>query len=615
MVKKSIENVLSEELANADSTELDQNLALALRYYDAETGDVAAGMSDLVSPDVRDAIESSMAEIMGAMTTDEPLAVFDPKSPDDVAMAEFETIAVHRQIMGRNRGSVIIETAVRDAMLQRFGIIKVDGDDEGIFLDVVAPENFKWSNDLASPWLNEARFFAERKYYTRAQLVQEEVSRAKAYEAPTGQPTDEASLVRHLDDFMMATAAREEDEQIECWECYLRNNDKGGYDCYLFVDPSLVLEREWYEFHPYATGVVTIRPHRFDGVSVFDKLQQIQTAKTYMLRQLATQTKLASQSRLAIRDRGVNPEDLQSDALNPVIRCKGSPGEELLPLPIQDVTSQLLSTLQWLDGIRREDGGASIDMTSPQMQVANESAHAAERRFSVKELQTQLMLKTIGETLIRSLYLLVHATMKQKMGFTTIKSGSEYYQGDPSQFPQRTDVQVDMGATLGVRQRRLGALATIIQQQNMVLTTGGSGILVTPQNLYAAQIAFGKLSGINQSELFWTDPSSPEAQQAAQMQAQAQQAQQQAAMQVQEESIQAAMAIEKYKGENALVKQHMVGEQNREIERLKAEVDYFKAILDAKSTNKELDIQEAQLILSAAQNKTETADEASSATR
>lgn len=614
MVTKSIEQILSEELDNASSTEINQNLALALRYYDAETGDVAAGMSDLVSPDVRDAIESSMAEIMGAMTTDEPLAVFDPKSPEDVPMAEFETLAVHRQIMGRNRGSVIIETAVRDAMLQRYGVIRVDGDDEGIFLEAVAPENFVWSSDLASPWLNEARFFAERKFYTRAQLVQEDVSRKKAYDAPTGQPTDDASLVRHTDEYM-AQAARDEDEIVECWECYLRNNDKGGYDSYLFVDPSMVLEREWYEFQPYATGVVTIRPHRFDGVSVFDKLQQIQTAKTYMLRQLATQTKLASQSRLAIRDRGVNPEDLQSDALNPVIRCKGSPAEELLPLPIQDVTSQLLATLQWMDGVRREDGGASIDMTSPQMQVANESAHAAERRFSVKELQTQLMLKTIGETLIRSLYLLVHATMKQKLGFVTIKSGSEYYQGDPSQFPQRTDVQVDMGATLGVRQRRLGALANIIQQQNMVLTTGGSGILVTPQNLYQAQIAFGKLSGINQSELFWTDPRSPEAQQAAQMQAQAQQAQQQAAMQVQEESIQAAMAIEKYKGENALVKQHMVGEQNREIERLKAEVDYFKAIIDAKATNKELDIQEAQLILSAAQNKTETADEAASASR
>ena len=119
---------------------------------------------------------------------------------------------------------------------------------------------------------------------------------------------------------------------------------------------------------------------------------------------------------MAIKDKAVNPDDLQSDQFNPVISTKNTPSEDMLPLPIQDITGQLLATLQWMDNLRREDGGASIDMTTAQVQIAGTSAHAAERAYSVKELQTGMMLRTIGETLIRSLYLLVHAAMNESIG-------------------------------------------------------------------------------------------------------------------------------------------------------------------------------------------------------
>jgi hypothetical protein len=131
-------------------------------------------------------------------------------------------------------------------------------------------------------------------------------------------------------------------------------------------------------------------------------------------------------------------------------------------------------------------------------------------------------------------------------------------------------------------------------------------------------MAYAKLSGIPQPELFWQDPETPEAQQAAQQQAQAAHAMALDAKQANEENIQAAMAIEKFKGENKVLLQHMTGEQQREIEQLKSEVEYFKTLLDAKATNKDLNIQEAQLVLSQANavadrnsKKLETANEAS----
>jgi len=603
----TLAGVLSNELEMAQNTAFTQAIALALRYYDCDPGEVKKGMSDMVSPDVRDAIESSMAEIMGALNSQEALAIFEPMTPDDVESADLETKAVHRAIFGKNRGYVAVETAIRNAMLQRIGIIKVVEGYERIELYPIAPENFVWSSDVTGPWLGEARFFAERVFMHRDDLP------AGGEDAPTNDPSDAAFLARYPAQNMFQPAAKQEDDTITCWYCYLENSERGGFDRHLFVSPSLIIESEWVEFSPFACGVTTLRPHRFDGLSVFDRLQQIQSAKTFLLRQLEMQTKLATQCRVAIKDKCVNPDDLKSDEFNPVIRTKNSPGEDLLPLPIQDVTSQILQTLQWFDNIRREDGGASIDLTTAQVQIAGTSAHAAERAYSVKELQTGLMLRTIGETLIRSLYLVVHATMRRAISSVTVrKQNGEYMQAKPQQFPERADVLVDVGTTIGVRQRRLAALSNTINMQQAVLAGGGGGILVTPKNIYSAQMAYSRESGLPQPILYWTDPESAEAQQAAVQQAQAAEA-------AAGREVEAVKEIEKFKGDIQLAVTHMTNQAKRDDTKTQAEVDYFKAILDAKAKGKELDIQEAQLILSTAEGAAggglETADEASTANR
>jgi len=593
-VQDDIIAVLQQELEQAYNSELDQVQANALLYYDAVPGTVPAGWSDLVSPDVRDSIESTMAEIMGAINPNEPLATFDPMSEDDIERSDLETKAVHHVIFGINRGYLLVEQAIRDALLQRYGVIKVVPSANQIKLYAVPPENLRWSNDLMSPFLEDARFVAEKMYFTRAELremgcknvdqamMDIELSTTQEARQPWNNASDGS------------TAARQDDDLIQCWECYLRDNSKGGYKCYLINGATMLLE--WHaDFLRYATGTAILRPHRFDGVSLFDRIGPLQSTKTFLLRQLATNARLASQVRMAIRDRGVNPDDLMSEELNPVIRCTGLPGESLMPLPVQDVTTQLLATLQWMDGIRRDDGGASIDMNSPQMAVANQSAHAAEREYSFRELQASAMLRTLGETLIRSLYIIVHETMRQAMNFVSIRSDNVYLQANPTQFPPRGSIMVDIGATMGTKLRRQNAIAQIVQQQQIVMQGGGSGILVSTQDLYAAQLTYAKLAGIPNPEHYWTDPSSPEAMQLANQQAQqqAQQAQQQ--QQMQQELLQQPVQIQHMKSETDIILQHL--EDQTKDKELKQK--YFETIVKNQADERALDIKEIETLISA----------------
>lgn len=586
--------VLQQELEQSYNAELDGVQALALQYYDAVPGDVPAGWSALVSPDVRDAIESIMAEIGGAINVNEPLASFDPTTENDVKTADLETRAVHNVIFGKNRGYILIESAIRDCLLQRYGVIKCDTYAGTIQLRGVPPENFRWSYDLASPFLEEARFVAEKVYYTRAELRDLGISAGKVDKCsvnPDYSQTEFARKPEQTDD----DAARSEDDNIQCWSCYLRNNTKGGYDCYL-INENIELKKTHVAFLPYATGVAIIRPHRFDGLSIFDKLQQIQSSKTFMLRQLATNARLANQVRLAIRDRGVNPDDLLSEELNPIIRCTGLPGESLMPLPVQDVTSQMLSTLQWMDGVRRDDGGASIDMNSPQMVVANQSAHAVEREYSFRELQASAILRTLGETLIRSLYLVVHATMRQAVAEVAIKDDATFIFANPTQFPHRTDISIDIGATMGTKLRRQNAIAQMVQQQQLVLQTGGSGLLVNLPDMYRAQIEYAKLAGVPNPERYWTDPESPESQQAAQMQAVAAQQQAQKQEQMAMQAMQVPLQVEQMKSESELIKQHVEGQQDITLEEMRLKQKYFDTVLKSQADGRALDIKEIEVL-------------------
>lgn len=590
-MREDIVAVLQQELEQAYNAELDAVQASALLYYDAVPGQVPAGWSDLVSPDVRDAVESTIAEIMGAINPNEPLATFDPESENDLETADLETKACHHVIFGSNRGYILLESAIRDCLLQRYGVIKVNPYGGRIYLTAVPPENFRWSNDLMSPFINEARFIAEKLYFTRAELRDmgcsnvDEASQAVDLSATqmTRQATNNASE---------ADAARTEDDLIQCWECYLIDNKTGGRKCYL-INENVILKQWSVDFLPYATGTAILRPHRFDGMSLFDRIAPLQNTKTFLLRQLATNARLASQNRMAIRDRGVNPEDLLSDELNPIIRCTGLPGEALLPLPVQDVTSQLLATLQWMDGIRRDDGGASIDMNSPQMAVANQSAHAAEREYSFRELQASSILRTIGETLVRSLYLVVHATMRQAMTYTRIKSDNTYVEANPTQFPQRDGLIVDIGATMGTKLRRQNAIAQIVQQQQVVLQGGGAGMLVQLPDLYAAQMMYAKLAGIPNPEQYWTDPNSPEAVQIAQQQAMQQQQQAEEAKAMQQELLQQPEKIQFMKNENDLILQHL--EDQTKDKELKQK--YFETVVKNQADERALDIKELETLM------------------
>ncbi len=106
----------------------------AMRYYLGEAfGDLAPpeveGRSSIVSPDVRNTIESMLPQLMVKFAGSEQVVSFEPQKPGDEAKAEQATDYINYLFHQRNDGEGITYRWIKDALLSKRGIVKVWWDD------------------------------------------------------------------------------------------------------------------------------------------------------------------------------------------------------------------------------------------------------------------------------------------------------------------------------------------------------------------------------------------------------------------------------------------------------------------------------------------------------
>ena len=83
------------------------------------------GRSSVVSTDVRDTIEAMLPQLMVTFCGSDTVAEFEPQGPDDEQKANIATEYVNYLFFKKNNGHKIAYTWMKDALLQKNGIVKV----------------------------------------------------------------------------------------------------------------------------------------------------------------------------------------------------------------------------------------------------------------------------------------------------------------------------------------------------------------------------------------------------------------------------------------------------------------------------------------------------------
>lgn len=629
--------------AGANTTELDSLRADALKYYYGfKRGDEVAGCSQVISSDVADMLEAVVATMMPALESG-GVVQFIPQNENDIDQAQIESQAVNYFVMNENNGYIYIQEAVRDALLLRNGITKVwideqidvktesfkeltpmeyvglvnmpvdentqievvseslDADTQTIDLtlrvtvtkknlkvDSVDPAVFFYTPNYQSICLDKIPLCGEVCFWTRSDLIQMGFDKKTVNELQKAAIQNQTNQARNQDGGTQGEiynqAADQSQEIVQCYEVYIRMDVEGKGVSELrkiILSGNVVLSNEPWEFVPYATGTPFLQPHRVTGIGLYDKLKVVQDIKTATLRQWIDNFSNGNQGRVWYLKGAVNLDELA----NP--RPAGMVGVDspnaIGQLPNLDIGGSAANMMGYMDKMRSERGGASLDLQTSEAQIMGQTAQGIERQYSVREMLAAMMCRTIAETLIAGTYLNVHRTLRLfKGGEVMFQASGQFQKTNPEQWPERYRVNIASGISIGERNRKQAALVNTIQQQQALFQAGMGGIMCNLSGYYAAITDLAQVSGIDSPERYFIDPKSPESQQ-AQKQQQATQQQQQQMMQQQQQML--------------VMMQKQLAEQQMQLDKYKADQ---KTRFDYDKLHQDGELKEAEIVSSAA---------------
>lgn len=549
----------------------------ALKYYfQRERGDEEEGASQVVSGDLSAMVEATLAQMTEAFATDS-IAEFIAFDKADEHQARLESAAVQYQIMVCNNGIMEFISAIKEALLFRLGVIKIWADEEKtseiknyanvskeglagfaafnlpknvevdlleyneekqtakvrqvvtrrkLYVKSIPVENFLYIEDESSDTcdIQNKNFIAERHVETRSDMIKKGFNKEVVDKLPrvTQGKTSETSARNPGQVQNLATEGLDRSQDlIEWFEIYVmadRDNDgiaeKWKISFHPEAKPTGILLDETASSYPYAVGTALINPHRIRGMSLYDKLRQIQDINTGLCRAILDNATVINQGRICYQDGKVNTDDMDSRRADRSIRV--SPNvpitEALMALVIPDLSTGLLNVLNDQRQVRSEMGGAALEMASANMRLGERvGSQGLDRAYSVMEQLSALMMLTISQTLIKSTFVLAHETMRKEFseGEVVFNKSGRWETANPSQWPKRPGVNIKLAKSPMERTRRAQALNDILSKQVDLANQGMDEVLVNLDGFYHTLIDYARAMDLPNPEKYFIDPLDP----------------------------------------------------------------------------------------------------------
>ena len=629
-------------------------------YLGQPNGREIEGRSTVVSTDVADAIEWIMPEIVKAFTQNNEVVTFDPVYEGDEKQAELESNYVYDILMKENNGFLIIHQFVKDALMQKNGFIKVfyekdekettehytgltevelqmtladpeiemlemsqDMIDNIPVFDIkvkrtvvnskvnvvsVPPEEFRVNKMHNSVDLSTARFTAHVLLKTTGQLVEEGHSKEFVDSIPSSQVYEDDREYRFY--MQNETVYPDRDvnydaslRHIEVSECYMHMdiNEDGIAELVKVTvsggdNPDVVLGVEEIDEIPFISSTAILMSHKLFGLSLYDRLQQIQDQKTTLWRNIFDNLYLQNNQRTIVVENQVNLDDLMVSRPGGIIRAKRA--DAVAPYVTPPLPADAYKMMDYLDQVRTSRSGVSPEGPVTDSMIGDRvGSEGVDRMMSQKEELVGLMIRVIAETGIKPLcYMIREQVIKHQDSASDYKFRGKWVKVLPSNWRNRKHTTVRVGTGSGNRKEQMAALGQVMAIQEKILANP-SQALVKEEQVYNAANDFAKFSGLTGVGRYLLDPASPEGQQNKQQVSQQneqmqkiEQEKEQALAQAQikianaeEQKARAAMANVQLKNEVETAKNQIVllqAEADAQIAMLKQQLDEAKAMSD-----------------------------------
>lgn len=513
-----------------------------------------------------------------------------------VEVLQHSTITELDEVVDHATGQPVqVETSVHDVKIR---CVKTKG---RLCVKALPPEEFLIERYATS--IEDAKFLCHRRSVTRADLIAEGYDRKDVMNIGSDGDleTTDTKLAR-WDDLSSGNQRKDSDDplmqEVEVFECYVKTDfDGDDHPEWRKVvmagsggEKSILANDEWGDDVPFSDLVPEPRPHRWDGRSIYDEVQDIQRIKTALTRQTLDNLYLTNHPQRAASPTNVkNPDALNSPSLGETVWADDP--SAILALTVPFVANNSFQMLEYLDMVTEKRTGVSRQASVLDgEELQNQSATAAQLAHDAGHAKQELYARNIAEIGLKRMFkCLLKLIVKHQDAPRTIRLRDEWVEMDPRAWNTNMDACVTVGLGTGSRDRDIQTLSIISNEQKAIIgQMGPSNPIVKPSQYVATLHKMVEAAGLKSPEQYFTEVT-PEIEQAmaeaqanqpnpeiekAKMQMAADQAKAQGQMQIDMAKAQQQAALDQQKMEQEIIlkREQMAQELLLKREQLAAEL-------------------------------------------
>ncbi|HJR55350.1 MAG TPA: hypothetical protein VJ798_02130 [Rhizomicrobium sp.] len=532
--------------------------------------------SRAVSTDVADAIESLMPDLMEIFTGGDDVAAFLPVKPEDEAAARQETDYLNHVIFQDNPGFLNLYSGFKDALLLKTGIWKFwwqkdlsssdeefagknivevqlaardgeiiglapekapeEGDGERSFrftlrrtadrsgarYMAVPPDDFAVAPDTIR--LADATYCVMRSRPRAQELIAEGYDAEKVRALPALGAGDDNTIQRARDTAGEHEKAGEESDndlrQVEIRDHYIRvldSSSEGGDRLTLWrvttdAEATVLLDKSRESLVPFAAGSPYLTAHRFYGVSLAEKLFEIQRIKTALTRAVLDGAYFALNQRYEVATGAGRAGDYTiSDLLRnePGMPVRSIDGNAVRPISAGGLNFDAYGALEYFSTVAEQRSGIVRNAQGLNPDTLHDTARGAMALINAAQKRVRLIARILAETCIKELYLGLHAVLRENASAERIvRLSGKWVPVDPSRWGSRNAMTIEVGLGASGREVEVAALRQIGDMMQMIVGGQGGAIgpIVTPQNVFNLATDTAIRLGRRRPERYFTDP-------------------------------------------------------------------------------------------------------------
>lgn len=407
-------------------------------------------------------------------------------------------------------------------------------------IEPIIPEEFRINRQHRSINPKTAPFVAQVTLKTTSELIEEGFDPDVISKLPRGQLSNYNRDYRWTmqgETFYpnMRDTYDESQEFIEVAECYIDIDvDEDGIAEFMQItvaggdNPDTILSKTKMDKieHPIGAGTGILMPHKFFGLSIFDRIKEIQDQKTALWRNTLDNVYLQNNKKITAVTGQVDLDTLLVSAPHQII-MQDAPGM-VDTLDVQPIGQDAYQMMEYLDVIRAgRCGVAPEENVADQFIGLNGGDASIERIMTAREELVGMITRTFAETVLKPMMNDVRNIARRNFDeLQDFKFKGKWVQINPSEWPDRDSLTVDVGTGSGNTKEQQQAMMLILQLQEKILANPAQS-LVDEERVYNAIETISKMSGLKGINKYFVNPKSEEGQQKSQQTQESMQQQQQ----------------------------------------------------------------------------------------